>query len=165
MMLPDHITDDLAILFCGTAAGRTSAARGHYYAGPGNRFWALLAATGLTPRKLHPDEDHLLPAMGIGLTDLAKDVAGMDKDIPLTAYVPARLSALVSEWRPRAVAFTSLNAARLALGDKALPAGRLAEDLRWPGVALWALSSPSGANGHFNAVAWHDLAAWRKGAR
>jgi double-stranded uracil-DNA glycosylase len=161
-MLPDHLAQGLDILFCGTAAGRTSAAVGHYYARPGNRFWSLLHQTGLTPYRLQPTEDHSLPAMGLGLTDLAKGVAGMDKDIPLAAYVPQRLAGVIAQWQPRAVAFTSLNAARLALGDKRAVSGRLADVSQWPGVALWALSSPSGANGHFSAVAWHDLPNWRR---
>lgn len=80
-MLPDRLAPGLQVLFCGTAAGTASATRGHYYAGPGNRFWGLLAQTGLTPRLLRPDEDHLMPGFRTGLTDLAKGVAGMDREI------------------------------------------------------------------------------------
>ncbi|MBC7478279.1 MAG: mismatch-specific DNA-glycosylase, partial [Pseudorhodobacter sp.] len=50
MMLPDYLAPGLDILFCGTAASSTSARVGHYYARNGNRFWRLLAETGLTPR-------------------------------------------------------------------------------------------------------------------
>ena len=162
-MLPDHLGPNLAILFCGTAAGRTSAALGHYYARPGNKFWGLLAETGLTPRRLRPDEDYLLPGFGIGLTDLAKGVSGMDHEIPKAAFAPQVVAALISQWRPRAVAFTSLTAARLGLGDKGLAEGRLPADPRWPDVALWALQSPSGANAHFTARSWQDLADWHRG--
>ena len=102
-MLPDRLAPHLKILFCGTAAGRASAARGHYYAGPGNKFWRLLADCGLTPRRLMPDEDHLMVGMGLGLTDLAKDVAGMDRDIPQAAYAPARLAQIVAQYSPRAI--------------------------------------------------------------
>lgn len=158
-MLPDLLPQTPVILFCGTAAGRASAARGHYYAGPGNRFWQLLAETGITARRLQPQDDHLLPGLGIGLTDLAKDVAGMDRDIPPTAWLPLRLAALITRLQPRIVAFTSLTAARLALGDKTLRPGALAADPRWPLVALWALPSPSGAaRGSFSAQPWHALA-------
>jgi len=164
-MLADHLGPNLAILFCGTAAGRTSAALGHYYARPCNKFWSLLADTGLTPRRLRPDEDHLLPDFGIGLTDLAKGVSGMDHEIPKAAFAPQVLAGLIGQWRPRAVAFTSLTAARLGLGDKTLTEGRLPDDHRWPQVALWALQSPSGANAHFTAKSWHALAEWRRGLR
>jgi double-stranded uracil-DNA glycosylase len=53
-ILPDLLADGLDLVICGTAAGAVSAARGAYYAGPGNRFWATLADTGLTPRRSCP---------------------------------------------------------------------------------------------------------------
>ena len=55
-VLPDLIKPGLKIVFCGTAAGNVSAARGAYYAHPQNRFWSALHAFGLTPRKLEPEE-------------------------------------------------------------------------------------------------------------
>lgn len=163
MILPDLLAPGLDILFCGTAVGATSARRGHYYARPGNLFWRTLAETGLTPRRLAPEEDHLMPALGLGLTDLAKHVAGQDAEIPPDAYAPDRLVALVAEWRPRAVAFTSLTAARIGLGLRRAAPGRQATDARMPGVALWALPSPSGlARSHFSIAPWQALADWRR---
>ena len=164
-MLPDIVAPDLDILFCGTAAGHASARRGHYYAGPGNRFWPMLAECGLTPRLLRPEEDDLLPGFGMGLTDLAKDVSGMDRDIPAAAWAPARLAALVTRIRPRALAFTSLTAARLALNRRGLGPGRQAAELHLPGVAIFALPSPSGAaRGSFSPAPWQALAEWKLGA-
>lgn len=163
MILPDIQAPGLAVLFCGTAPGRVSAGAGHYYANPGNRFWALLAETGLTPRRLRPDEDHLLPAFALGLTDLAKTAFGQDREIPQGAWDAPRLFALVARLRPGALAFTSLTAARLALGRGDLAAGALPEDPRLPGVALWALPSPSGlARRHFRHEPWVGLATWRR---
>jgi len=61
----------------GTAVGEKSAARGHYYAGPGNEMWRFLHdEAGLTSVRLSPERDHELPRHGIGLTDLVKDLAG-----------------------------------------------------------------------------------------
>lgn len=48
-VLPDVLKPDLKIVFCGTAAGRESAARGAYYAGSGNSFWKTLHEVGLYP--------------------------------------------------------------------------------------------------------------------
>ncbi|RUS60376.1 mismatch-specific DNA-glycosylase [Pseudorhodobacter sp. E13] len=156
-MLPDLLAPRLEVVFCGTAASRASAARGHYYAGPGNRFWPLLHETGLTPHLFTPDEDHHLPALGLGLTDLAKTAAGMDRDIPATAYAPARLAELVAALRPKRLAFTSLTAARIALGAR-YPAGRAQSPL-FADLPLWVLPSPSGAaRATFSAAPWHDLA-------
>jgi TDG/mug DNA glycosylase family protein len=169
-MLPDLLAPRLDVIFCGTAPGRMSAERGHYYARPGNRFWPLLAETGLTPRRFLPEEDHLLPSLGLGLTDLAaKGVAGQDRDIPPSAYMPARLAGLVARLAPRALAFTSLTAAKIALGarqDAGLHPGQGA----MAGVAVWVLPSPSGlARSHFRPEPWHALGDWvadlRRGPR
>jgi TDG/mug DNA glycosylase family protein len=156
-MLPDLLAPDLEVLFCGTAAGHASARRGHYYAGPGNRFWPMLWETGLTPHLFRPQDDYLLPGLGLGLTDLAKGVSGMDRDIPPAAYAPKALAALIAKLAPKRLAFTSLTAAKIALGTRC-PAGLTQTDT-YPGLPIWVLPSPSGAaRGHFSAHPWHDLA-------
>ena len=76
-----------------------------------------------------PEDDHLLPDFGLGLTDLAKTASGTDAKIPAQAYDPEGLMQKINQYRPRALAFTSLTAARLALGRDARP-GRLADDPR-----------------------------------
>jgi TDG/mug DNA glycosylase family protein len=174
VILPDLVGPGLRIIFCGTAAGAMSAQRGHYYANPGNRFWQLLADTGLTPRRLAPEEDHLMPSFGLGLTDLCKVASGQDAAIPASAYDPARLLALVDRHRPAILAFTSLTAARLAArltvgpavglaagpaAGRGVTAGPLPRDARLPGTVLWALPSPSGlARRHFSMAPWQALA-------
>lgn len=45
-VLDDVLAPNLRVVFCGTAVGVRSAARGHYYAGPGNDFWRLLHGSG-----------------------------------------------------------------------------------------------------------------------
>jgi TDG/mug DNA glycosylase family protein len=55
-ILPDLLAPGLNIVFCGTAVSAVSAARGAYYAGPGNAFWPTLYAVGLTPRRFEPEE-------------------------------------------------------------------------------------------------------------
>lgn len=162
-MLPDRLGQGLELVFCGTAASHKSAASGHYYAGPGNRFWPLLAETGLTPRRFAPSDDHLLLPLGIGLTDLAKGVSGMDRDIPKAAYAPDRLFALLSKLRPKRLAFTSLTAAKIGLGNHCL-AGRVTAPC-FPDIGFWVLPSPSGAaRATFDAAPWHDLANHFRGA-
>ena len=81
-VLPDLLKPGLRIVFCGTAAGNVSAARGAYYAHPQNRFWAALHAFGLTPRKLRPEDYAELSQWGLGLTDIAKHVSGVDRELP-----------------------------------------------------------------------------------
>ncbi|WP_449376135.1 uracil-DNA glycosylase family protein, partial [Bosea thiooxidans] len=57
---------------CGTQAGTASARRGAYYAGPGNKFWAVLHQIGLLPERFAPERFREMPRYGIGLTDVAK---------------------------------------------------------------------------------------------
>jgi len=48
----------LAAVFVGPAVATASASRGHYYSGPGNKFWELLFDAGLTgERRLVPEQD------------------------------------------------------------------------------------------------------------
>lgn len=117
-VLEDVLAPDLDLLFCGTAPGLTSARRRAYYAHPQNRFWHALHASGLTATQLAPQDYGQLPALGIGLTDLAKHHAGNDSDLPRGAFDPARLEALVLHWRPAILAFTSKNAARGYFGRR-----------------------------------------------
>ncbi len=112
-MLPDILKRDLAVVFCGTAVGTKSAARGHYYAGPGNEFWRFLHESGLTPTLLSPEQDTLLPRFGIGLTDVAKNVAqshdrGLDP-----FYEVASLIEKMAAYRPQWIAFHGKEAARV----------------------------------------------------
>jgi len=156
-MLPDMLAENLRVIFCGTAASRASAARGHYYAGPGNSFWKTLHRVGLTPVELRSEQDARVLDYGIGLTDIAKGVSGMDREIPSSAYAPARLRAIAVRYAPRVLAFTGKNAARHALGKAAIVEyGPL-------GVAglcpLWVLPSTSGAaRGHYSIKPWAELA-------
>lgn len=157
-MLPDYLAPNLPVIFCGTAAGKRSAELGHYYAGRGNRFWLTLYEIGLTPRLLFPHEDSSALEHGIGLTDLAKGVAGVDRDIPSSAYVPVRLRELIGEWKPRRIAFTSLTAARIGLIANGRPASGLQPTASLPGIEVWALPSPSGmARGYWNIAPWYAL--------
>ncbi len=50
--LPDVIAPGLRVLFCGINPGLYTAAIGHHFGRPGNRFWPTLHAAGFTPRQL-----------------------------------------------------------------------------------------------------------------
>ena len=47
--LPDVIAPGLRVLFCGINPGLYTAAIGHHFGRPGNRFWPALHAAGFTP--------------------------------------------------------------------------------------------------------------------
>ena len=107
--LPDYLAPGLDIVFVGINPGEMSARAGHYYGNPRNPFWRLLFEAGLTPRQLRPEEDHLLPRFGIGITDIVKrpsrgvgDLAGAE----FRSGRPALERKLVAA-RPRIVCFNS----------------------------------------------------------
>lgn len=163
-VLPDVLRPGLRIVFCGTAASTVSAARGAYYAGPGNRFWPILAAVGLTPRRLEPTAFRDLLAMGIGLTDLAKTASGADADLPRDAFDVPGLLTRIRAARPGVVAFNGKKAASVFLG---LGTGRIAYG-PGPAVAdfppIWVLPSTSGlAIRAWDAAPWHALAGFAHG--
>src|ERR1041385_3653156 len=60
----------LKILFCGINPGLYSAATGHHFARPGNRFWPALHAAGVPARLIQPWEETLLLDYGLGITNL-----------------------------------------------------------------------------------------------
>src|SRR5271154_6129487 len=103
-ILPDLLRSGLRVVFCGTAPGHVSAAAGHYYAHPQNKFWRTLHAISLTPQLLTPAEFPKLLDYGLGLTDIAKHAAGMDKDLPKDSLGPAPTGALrarMLKYRPK----------------------------------------------------------------
>ena len=156
-ILPDVLTADLDIVFCGTAAGNVSARRGAYYAGPGNVFWSTLFEVGLTPRLLRPEEYRQVVSCGLGFTDLAKSVAGVDSQLLEDHFDRQRLRDVILRYEPKILAFTSKRAASEFL-DRPVEYG-LQPDLVGAS-ALFVLPSPSGA-----ARRWWDVRQWQELAR
>jgi TDG/mug DNA glycosylase family protein len=142
-VLPDVLPQGLRIVFCGTAVGTVSAARGAYYAHPQNKFWSALHGVGLTPRLMRPEEYADLPQWGLGLTDIAKHVSGMDRELPRGALgreACAALEARIRAAAPRLLAFTSLTGGRRYLGRAA---GFGEQPERIGATRVWLLPSPS----------------------
>lgn len=162
-ILPDVLQPGLALVFCGTAAGKRSAADRAYYAHPGNLFWRALFESGLTPHPFAPADFRQLLQLGIGLTDLAKCHSGNDADLPPDALDAPAMRAKIQRHAPRWLAFTSKNAARAALGH-AVQYGLQEETFDRTG--LFVLPSPSGqARGHWDMAPWLALAQLYRAAR
>ncbi|RWR10745.1 mismatch-specific DNA-glycosylase [Paenirhodobacter populi] len=158
MILPDFLGPGLRAVFCGTAAGRVSAERGHYYAGPGNRFWPILHPAGIVPEPLAVGDEARLLAQGIGLTDMAKLAFGPDAAIPRTAYDPARLRDFLLRHRPRSLAFNGKNAAQRFFGTQVAYGPQPGTE-----IPVWVLPSTSGmARRYWDPQPWHDFGAFLK---
>ena len=147
--IPDVIAPGLHVLFCGINPSLMSAARGHHFARPGNRFWPALHRSGFTDRQLHPSEQWELPAQGLGITNVvARATARADELSPAELIEGGRvLAGLVAGWRPRFLAVLGVTAYRTAFARPKAVIGRQPETVA--GVALWVLPNPSGLNAHY----------------
>ncbi len=158
-VLSDLLQPSLRVVLCGTAAGTTSAAERAYYAHPQNKFWKILHETRLTPVPLQPRQYRSLLQHGIGLTDLVKVAAGMDRaTLPkLSAADRARLTKAIMTFRPRFLAFSSKTAGQKYFGGKR----DYGEQRDMIGdTRVWILPSTSGAaNGSWQPEVWHRFAA------
>src|SRR5215467_11817372 len=101
--IPDVIARDLAVLFCGINPGLWSAATGHHFARPGNRFWPALSASGFTPRVLDPSEQDELLAFRLGITNLVGRGTARADELSAAELVAGAqvLTEKAKRWRPR----------------------------------------------------------------
>lgn len=142
--IPDVLAPGLAVVFCGINPSLYSAAVGHHFARPGNRFWQALHDAGFTDRLLAPAEDRALLAHGCGLTNLVpRATASADELRPEELAAGARaLVAKLRRVRPRCVAFLGVGAYRRGF---ARPAARIGpQEERIAGARVWVLPNPSG---------------------
>jgi len=152
----DVIAPGLKLLFVGINPGLYTAAVGHHFARPGNRFWPTLYRAGFTPRLLDPAEERLLLDWGYGITNLVMRASATAAELSREELRQggALLLEKVERYRPRAVAVLGVGAYRTAFERPKAALGRQPEDL---GPALvWVLPNPSGLNAHYQL---DDLAA------
>jgi TDG/mug DNA glycosylase family protein len=147
--LPDRIAPGLQGLFCGINPGLYSAAVGHHFARPGNRFWKALHGAGFTARELSPFEDRELLKLGYGLTNLIERATATAKELAPEEFVRGRqrLEAKVRRAQPRFIAVLGISAYRRALRRRKAGVGEQPETLS--GARLWVLPNPSGLNAHY----------------
>lgn len=146
--LPDVVGPGLVVLFCGINPSLLSAARGHHFARPGNRFWPALHLAGLTPRRLAPEEDGELPRHGLGVTNLVARPTRTAAELGPTELRmgAAALAEMVAAHRPRVVAVLGITAWRVAFDRPRATVGLQPESIA--GAAAWVVPNPSGLNAH-----------------
>ncbi|ANY08286.1 G/U mismatch-specific DNA glycosylase [Pseudonocardia sp. HH130630-07] len=155
--IPDVLPADgdppLRVLFCGINPGLVSAATGHHFARPGNRFWPVLHDSGLVGRLLRPDEQGELRAQGLGITNMAPRATARADELTDDEIVRGgeRLRALVARLRPYWLAVVGIGAYRTAFARRDAVVGEQPERLGTTGV--WVLPNPSGLNAHWSREA------------
>jgi TDG/mug DNA glycosylase family protein len=138
----------LGVLFVGINPGLYSAAIGHHFGRPGNRFWPALFAGGFTPRLLSPFEEILLFDFGLGMTNLVDRATATADELTREELRQGakRLLRKVRRYRPKFVAPLGLTSFRAAFGQPKATLGLQPESLG--GVPVWLLPNPSGLNAH-----------------
>ncbi|HWN11306.1 MAG TPA: G/U mismatch-specific DNA glycosylase [Pyrinomonadaceae bacterium] len=149
--VPDVIAPGLRVLFCGINPGLYTAAVGHHFARPGNRFWPAMHAGGFTDRIVSPFDEKSLLVSGYGITNVVmRTTATADQLSPDEIREGGKqLAAKVRRYRPQVLAILGLGAYRTAFGKPKAVIGRQDETIGQ--TIVWVLPNPSGLNAHYQA--------------
>jgi double-stranded uracil-DNA glycosylase len=145
----DVIAPGLRVLFCGINPGLYTAAVGHHFARPGNRFWPALYAAGFTERLLSPFEERELLKNGYGVTNVVPRATATADLLTKEEIIQGgkRLTAKVRRYRPSVMAVLGVGAYRTAFNNPVATIGRQEEMIA--DTILWVLPNPSGLNAHY----------------
>ncbi|MFI1411921.1 G/U mismatch-specific DNA glycosylase [Streptomyces sp. NPDC020707] len=151
-LVPDVVADGLQVLFCGINPGLMTAATGHHFARPGNRFWPVLHLSGFTPRQLKPSEQDELLSYGLGITNVVARASARADELSAEEYREGGrlLAAKVARLRPRWLAVVGVTAYRAAFDDRGAAIG--AQERTFGATRVWVLPNPSGLNAHWTAA-------------
>ncbi|MEU9208091.1 G/U mismatch-specific DNA glycosylase [Streptomyces sp. NPDC048415] len=164
--MPDVAADGLEVLFCGINPGLMTAATGHHFARPGNRFWPVLHLSGFTPRLMKPSEQGDLLSYGLGITNVVARATARADELTAEEYLEGGrlLGAKVERLRPRWLAVVGVTAYRAAFGERKAQVGPqegMIGDSR-----VWVLPNPSGLNAHWTAASMaEEFGRLREAAR
>ncbi|MGQ0640877.1 MAG: G/U mismatch-specific DNA glycosylase [Gemmatimonadaceae bacterium] len=147
--VPDLLAPGLSVVFCGINPGLYSAATGHHFARPGNRFWPALHRAGFTPRQLAPDEERELLKLGYGMTMVVRRGTATAAQLSNDEYVAGARALVrkVRKYRPRMLAVLGVGAYRAAFARPKAALGLQPE--RIGETELWLLPNPSGLNANY----------------
>ena len=137
------------MLFCGINPGLYTAAVGHHFARPGNRFWKLLHEAGFTDRLLSPFEEAALLERGIGITNLVGRATATAAELtgPELREGARLLEDKVGTMHPRIVAMLGMQAFRTAYRRPSAGIGLQPHVMATAGV--WLLPNPSGLQARY----------------
>ena len=146
-MAIDLLRPDLKLLFCGYNPSLRSGATGCHYAHPGNRFWRVLCAAGITERLYKPEEDEALLEEGIGFTNLCPRPTRRADELTREEILAGSdaLRTTLERLKPQAVAYTGIGVYRWFRGTSKVGWGVQPEPAM-AGVVNVVVPSPSGLN-------------------
>jgi double-stranded uracil-DNA glycosylase len=173
--LPDLLDDGLDLVFVGINPSLYSVAQGHYFARRANRFWPCFSRSTLSQRirqesglaQLEPVHDQLLPAFGIGFTDVVKRPTAKAAELSRQEFTAgaAALVAKLERRQPRVACFQGMMgyrpfAAVVGSTEHSLVLG--AQPLVLDRTRVFVVPSPSPANAHVTPAQqteWYDRLA------
>jgi len=147
----DVIAPNLRVLFSGINPGLYTAAVGHHFARPGNRFWPALYAGGFTDHVLSPFDERELLKSGYGITNVVMRATASADELTKEEIVAGgvRLRAKVLRYRPKVLAILGMGAYRTAFNQPKASIGP--QEDRIGDTVLWVLPNPSGLNANYQA--------------
>lgn len=146
--LQDVIAPNLDVLFCGINPGLYSAAVGHNFARPGNRFWPAIFHAGFTDRLLAPSEERNLLQYGCGITNIVKRATSTADQLTKAELLEGakELIEKIRSYRPLCLAVVGITAYRIAFSDPKANIGLQGQSIGK--TLVWVLPNPSGLNAH-----------------
>src|ERR1041384_2023244 len=147
--LPDVIGPNLRVLFCGINPGLYTAAVGHHFARPGNRFWPALHQSGFTERQVSPFAERALLKSGIGISNVVPHATASAAELTRDDFIEGgrQLAAKVKRYRPKVVAILGVGAYRHAFDKPKAKIGEQPERIH--DARVWVLPNPSGLNANY----------------
>ncbi len=145
----DVIARNLRVLFCGINPGLYTAAVGHHFARPGNRFWPALFNSGFTERLLSPFDERELLKSGYGITNVVMRATAAADELTREEIVAGgrRLAAKVRRYQPAFLAILGLGAYRIGFNQPRAIVGKQEDTIG--DTLLWVLPNPSGLNANY----------------
>ena len=162
----DVIAESLSVLFCGINPGLYTAATGHHFARPGNRFWVTLHEAGFTPRVLSPFEEGLLLRYSLGITNLVERATANAAEISDAELIEGGiiLEKKIYKYKPRVLAVLGITAFGKAFKKRAVTSGL--QNFRIAETPVWVLPNPSGLNANYQksdlVILFKNLYYWIK---
>ncbi len=153
--VPDLIAPGLKVLFSGINPSLYSAAVGHHFARPGNRFWPALHAAGFTPKLFSPFDGPMLLELGYGITNVVDRATASADELSTDELVEGGRRWKRRSWStPRGSSLSSgsppIDRPSAGLAPRSDPSRRRSAHSK-----LWVLPNPSGLNAHYRLA---DLA-------
>jgi double-stranded uracil-DNA glycosylase len=147
--VPDVIGPNLRVLFCGINPGLYTAAVGHHFARPGNRFWPALFKSGFTDRLISPFEECELLKSGLGISNVVPHATATAAELTKEDFIAGGrlLAGKVKKYQPRIVAILGVGAYRGAFANPKASIGEQNEGIH--SARVWVLPNPSGLNANY----------------